>query len=153
VTILTDYVLSLATRGPCTCGKCIDAPPHPKDLQPPGHTVDLTFFKVSLKPGTDALDAQAFEETARAEFPGWFDGAEHNYIEMGAALGDQGLALMTIAVGHLLGVWRALSPDILLPNAPSDVKMQLAGMGFVAMTVASRETALAALKVLHKPPK
>lgn len=141
---LADYVMAFAIRGPCTCGRCIDAPADAKDLQPAGHTVDLTFFKVASKPGASA---EVFERLARSEFPGWFDHREHNYLEMGAAMGDQGLALMTIGLGHVLGVWRALSPETLLSGLPPDLKMQLAGGGFVAMNVASKKEVV---KVLSK---
>jgi hypothetical protein len=124
-----EYVLVHAQRGSCTCGQCIDAPDI--SVQPIGHTVDLTFFKVAAKGGNKS----EFLRLAREEFPGWFDGKEHSYIELGAQMGDQGIALMAIGLGDILGAWKALSPDTITPFLPADLKQTMAGAGLVAMQV------------------
>lgn len=128
---LINYVLKNASRGPCTCGKCLNAPNNPQDKQPGGHTVDLTFFKVSKLSG----NKDKFLKLAKEEYPHWFDGNEHDYIEVGADMGDQGIAFMTIGLGHLLGVWKALSPEIIMPFLDDDLKMKMAGMGMVSLQV------------------
>jgi len=126
---LATYVQEHAVRGACTCGACIDAPPNPDSQQPDGHTVNLTFFEVAAEAG----NPEEFLSLVREEHPGWLDGAEHNYLDVGAEMGDQDLALMTIGLGHLLGVWKALSPDTIMPEMPDDLKTQMAGMGMVAL--------------------
>lgn len=126
---LVEYVLAHALRGACTCGKCIDAPPAPELNQPGGHTVDLTFFKVAANGGSKEELLALVEQ----EFPHWLDGKEHSYIELGAELGDQGLALETIGLGHLLGLWTALSPDTMMPFLPAETKQMMAGNGLVAL--------------------
>lgn len=127
---LRDFISIHVQRGDCTCGKCIDAPENPEDKQPNGHAIDLTFFEMSL---VCEPNKEEFEELVKAEFPQWLDGKEHNYIEIGGDLGDQGYALMCIGLGHLLGLWKALTPDIVIPGLPEDLKMKMAGMGMIAL--------------------
>jgi hypothetical protein len=126
---LYEYVTKYSIRGACTCEKCCDAPENPKDKQPEGHTVNLTFFKVATKGG----DKEQFLSIVREQFPNWLDGKEHSYIEIGADMGDQGIALMTIGLGHLLGVWKALSPDTVMPFLSQDMKIMMAGKGMVSL--------------------
>ena len=129
---LVDYVSTKAIRGACKCGRCIDASPHPETQQPNGHTVNLTFFEVASR-GGDKAELLAL---VRAEHPELLDGAEHNYLEVGGKLGDQGLALMLIGLGHVLGAWKALSPHTMLPDGDDDLKIQMAGMGMVSLQYA-----------------
>jgi hypothetical protein len=126
---LIDYVLAHTERGACACGKCFDAPTNPEGKQPSGHTVNLTFFEVAVKGG----DKDEFLSLVQAEHPDWLDGKEHNYIQVGGDMGDQGVALMTIGLGHLLGAWKALSPDTVMPSIPLDMKRQMAGCGMVSL--------------------
>jgi hypothetical protein len=128
---LYDYVSAHAVRGACTCGKCFDAPANAAEQQPSGHTVDLSFFKVAANGGSK----EEFLALVKAEFPSWLDGREHSYLEVGGDIGDQGVALMAIGLGHLLGAWKALTPNTLLPSLPEDLKMQMAGQGFIALQV------------------
>lgn len=120
---LYEYVAAHAVRGDCTCGKCIDAAADPK--QPSGHTADLIFFKVAAK---DA-DADTMRALICAEQPHWLDGKEHSYLQTGGDMGDQGIALMTMGLGAILGLWKLLTPNML--PIPDDLKMQMAGMGYV----------------------
>lgn len=124
---LADYVVEHANRGDCMCGKCIDVPANPQ--QPSGHTVDLTFFKVAQSGG----NKEKFLSLVKAEYPGWLDGEEHNYMQVGGEVGDQGLALMVIGLGHLLGVWKAMTPDTMMPFLPDEMKMKMAGAGMVSL--------------------
>ena len=126
---LVDYVLAHAEAGACTCGRCMDAPENPSEKQPEGHTVNLTFFKVAAKGG----NKEEFLSLVKTEHPEWLDGKEHSYLQIGFDMGDQGLALMTIGLGHLFGVWQALSPDTMMPSLPSDLKQQMAGAGMVSL--------------------
>lgn len=129
-----EYVNACAIRGACTCGRCIDAPEKPEKKQPEGHTVDLTFFKVAK---TDGADAETFKTLVEKHFPHWLDGKEHNYLQCGADVGDQATALMAFGLGHLLGVWKVLSPATLMPFLPDDLKQQMAGSGMISIKSAA----------------
>lgn len=133
---LSEYVIKNAARGSCTCGKCCDAPS--VSVKPGKHAVNLTFFEVSTNFAAYAKP-EIFVNLAKAEYPKWFDGKEHSYIEIGAAMGDQGLALMTIGLGHLLGAWKALSPDTVMPFLPEKTKQEMAGGGMVSLTAHSAQ--------------
>lgn len=124
--MIKDYGI----RGACCCGSCVDAPDTPQEHQPEG--VNLTFFRVGVRGG---LTAEEFKKTVEAEFPHFFNGQEHSYLQVGGDIGDQGMALTLIGMGHQLGVWKALSPDTLLPSLPEAIKKQMAGSGMVALQV------------------
>ena len=98
---LTKFVAEYCVRGSCTCGKCVDTPS--KKFQPDEHTVDLQFFKVALKNNPSISD----KEIIKNEFirliknhrgiyndVDLFDGNEHNFIEIGGWIGNQGVGLM-----------------------------------------------------------
>lgn len=126
---LAEYVKDHAVREACTCGQCIDAPPNPEERQPENHTVDIVFFKVAQ---ANEPDAKTFRSLIESEYPQWLNG-EHGYIEMGADMGDQGIALITMALGSLLGVWELLTPKNMLPSLSDDIQMKLAGLGMVTI--------------------
>lgn len=128
---LYDYVSAHTIRGACTCGKCCDAPADPEGHQPDGHTADLVFFKVAAK----GADKEEFVSLARRDYPHWFDGKEHSYLEIGGDVGDQGAALMTMGLGSLLGAWKLMTPRML--PIPEDLQMQMAGMGMVTIQAAA----------------
>lgn len=129
---LAEYVLAHCVRGPCQCGKCIDAQENPKEHQPEGHAADLVFFKVAA---TNEPDRGKFLDLVKAGYPNWLDGKEHSYIEMGADMGDQGIALMTMGLGELLIAWKLLTPNSLTPLLDEELKMRMAGMGMVTIRV------------------
>ena len=129
---LYEYVVKHCVRGACTCGKCIDAGKNPKKSQPSGHTVDLTFFKVSCDA---SAEPDEFLKLVQECFPQWLDGQEHNYLEVGADIGNQGVALMTIGLGDLLGVWLAMSPDTMMPFLDIETRKMMAGQGMVALKI------------------
>jgi len=124
---VADYVMQHAIRGACQCGRCFDAVANPKDRQPTGHTADLVFFKVAQKDG----DAVEFKRLVTDGFPHWLDGKEHSYLETGADIGDQGVAMMAMGLGSILGTWKLLTPA-LLPLS-DDLKMQMAGAGYISI--------------------
>lgn len=133
---LAEYVQQNAIRGACTCGRCIDAGPDPENHQPDNHTVDLTFFKVAKG---DGATAQEFESLVQNEFLHWLDGEEHNYLELGADIGDQGLALTAMGLGHLLGIWELLAPAIILPFLTKEQQLEIAGRGMVSIRRGRKE--------------
>ena len=126
---LWEYVRDNAIRGACTCGMCIDAPENPEKEQPEGHTIDMAFFKVAKSP---QADAETFRSLVEAEYPHWLEGGEEerSFIQVGAEMGDQGIAIMTIALGDLLGVWKAITPERI--GVPPDLALKMAGMGMLA---------------------
>ena len=127
---LADYVAEFAIRGACVCGRCIDSPSNPEEKQPNGHTIDLTFFKIAAKEGANK---EYFLSLVEQEFPQWLDGSEHSYLECGADIGDQGICLMAFGLGHLLGVWKCLCPETMMPFLPDDMKKQMAGRGMICI--------------------
>lgn len=131
---LAEYVMQHVERGACQCGKCMDAPADPVKHQPTGHTADLVFFKVRA---TNDPKADELRELIRAHKGDYgpvdpLDGKEHNFLELGGYMGDQGLALMLMGLGSLLGLWSLMTPKTML-GMDGDRAMQLAGMGMVAV--------------------
>ena len=63
-----------------------------------------------------------------------FDGQEHGYMELGGWIGDQGLAMMLMGLGAVLGLWRLTTPKML--GLPNDLVMLMAGAGMI--TIQSR---------------
>lgn len=129
---LIAYVTSHAVRGSCQCGKCIDQPGMP--YQPDGHTADMVFFKVANHGGS-ADELRTLVSEAKKGFYGdvdLFDGLEHNYLELGGWIGDQGYALMLMGLGNVLGLWHLLTPVNML-GLDGEQAMKMAGMGMVAV--------------------
>ena len=104
---LWSYVESHTIRGACQCGRCTDAPNDPQSKQPLGHTADLMFFKVAAVNDPNREDFISVVKSHRGDFAevNLFDVNEHSYIEVGAWAGDQGMALMLMGLGTVLGVW------------------------------------------------
>lgn len=129
-----SYVVNNAKRGTCTCGKCVDSVKNPEENQPTGHTADMIFFKVTKK---ESVTKEALENIIKDGFPHWLDGKEHNYLEIGANIGDQGVGLMIMGLGKVLGLWNLLTPKTVLPKAlwenDDDLVRQMAGMGMVTI--------------------
>ena len=138
---LATYVLTFTERGACMCGRCADAPENPEQKQPTGHTADLIFFKVRaaarqveslVAPSQTHLPSkEMFLEKVRAEFPQWLDGRSRTYMETGADMGDQGLALMTMGLGSLLGAFELQTPRDMVPGIDDARATQMAGMGYL----------------------
>lgn len=65
-----------------------------------------------------------------------FDGDDHNFIELGGWVGDQGAALRMIGLGAALGMWKLLTPVTMLGFEPNDpIVTHMAGLGYVSMQV------------------
>ena len=128
---LAEYVDDHTERGECKCGKCADVGDSP---DPTGHTIDMVFFKVSAK---DNPNIKEFKRLSAAAKHGDyavvdpFDGQEHNYMELGAWIGDQGLAMLYMALGVHLGAFNLLSPALLGLSGPE--ALQFAQMGMLSI--------------------
>lgn len=129
---LGEYVDAHTDRGECKCGRCRDVGTKP---DPIGHTADMVFFLVAKK---DEPSAAEFEALTKAHPGDWqecdpLDGKEHSYLELGAWLGDQGVALRYMALGSLLGVFDLLTPRTMLPALDEDLVMEMAGAGYITV--------------------
>ncbi len=144
---LYNFVTENTVRGDCQCGKCIDAPgnalgPDRESQQPDGHTADLIFFKVSAVGEPDAEELRRLIKDHKGDYGevDLFDGAEHGYMEIGAWIGDQGVAMMLMGLGSLLGLWRLLTPRTVLGALiDEDRVQQMAGMGMINIQATSGE--------------
>ena len=97
---------------------------------------DVIFFGVRKGTGAtpDGLKDAMVAHTGTFCNVNPFDGEEHSYIELGAWVGDQGMALSLIGLGAALGVWKLLTPKTVLGDmCPPGMAQQLAGMGMVSM--------------------
>ncbi len=123
------------------CGRCVDT--SAKKSQTDGHTVDLQFFKVALKNSrlTDS-DKEIMKNTLIQLIKDHkgiygdidlFDGNEHNFVEIGGWIGNQGVALELMAMGELLGIWKVTTPDGIAPNFSEETRKMLAEAGYILM--------------------
>lgn len=131
---LIDYLLAHAERGPCMCGLCIDAVTDPANKQPTGHTANVVFFGVRNNGGNaDELRRLVREHHGVFMECDLFDGIEHSYIEIGAWLGDQGMALVLAGYGAVLGLWQLNTPYNILPGVDEATAIELARRGLVTI--------------------
>ena len=93
--------------------------------------VNLTFFGVRKKENAPVKEFKRLAAPIKKmlEEPN----REISYIELGGILGDQEIALRTMGLGHILGEWRVLSPDTMLPGLDITTKLNMAGMGMVSI--------------------
>ena len=126
---IQDYVVSHTDRGECKCGKCCDAGSKPD----PQHSVDMVFFKVATTNDPSAEEYRKLTSEHKGDYAEVdpFDGKEHSYLELGAWIGDQGLAMQFMALGVSLGLFNLLSPAMLGIEGPE--ALQMAGMGLLAI--------------------
>jgi hypothetical protein len=98
----------------------------------PKNAVNLTFFAVR-KIGEPIRET--FQKLAQPvkKLMETSNNRELSYLQLGAEMGDQGVALQTMGLGHLLDEWQVLSPDTVMPYLPKDLKHQMAGMGMVTI--------------------
>jgi len=138
---LGNYVIEHARRGTCRCGVCCD---HPGvDTQPEGHTADVIFFEVSNEGGEAGELLRLLEAAKQGEFCDCdpLDGLYHNYMELGGWIGDQGMALMLMGLGAVLGIWNLLTPKTI--GCPEDQVMNMAANGFLFIIKAKKQEAVA----------
>ena len=132
MTELGQFVIDRVQRGECRCGKCIDAG-NPDD-QPQGHTVDMYFFDVAAEE-VDAERLRILIGSHAGEFRALklLDGREHSYIDVGAWLGDQGMALMLMGAIELAGLGKVTTPKVLGSVVPKELMDQMARQGMVTV--------------------
>ena len=99
--------------------------------------IDMIFFSVGIRdnPTSEALH-KLISDHKEGEFADvdLFDGKEHSYFEIGAWIGDQGTALLLMALGDHLGLWKRLTPRSVLGDIPGDAMVrQMAGMGMISI--------------------
>lgn len=111
--------------------------------QLPARAEDAAFvgmFSIRQKEGSN-LTADTLVELIKASSKGVFQDVSverlqdgPSYIELGAWIGDQGLALALMGLGERLGLWSVVTPDTL---GIDDEKLasHLMGMGFVMVAV------------------
>ncbi len=130
---LVEYILEHSKRGACMCGKCVDVSAHPEEHQPNGHTANVEFFKVSLKnnPVSQSLKKPINDHNGEFCEINLFDGNEHNYLDIGAWIGDQGTALALMGMGELLGLWKLLTPTSM--GMPPELAQMMAQQGMVSI--------------------
>lgn len=140
MTPLVDYVLRHTERGECKCGQCLDRGDNP---DPDGHTVDLGFFKVAAKDNPDKETFLRLTSEHLGEFGHCdpFDGSEHNYMELGGWIGDQGIAMQYMGLGVLLGIFNLLSPAMLGITSDDPMFKQMLGAGFLSIQAAKQPVA------------
>lgn len=106
-------------------------------LETPG-SIEVGFFGLVLPPPLPTIDAlRAAIQAHRGEFcecnP--LDGKEHSYIELGAWVGDQGMALRLMGLGKALGLWNLHTPQTLFGSGLDPItRQQMAEGGFVTIT-------------------
>lgn len=103
--------------------------------------VDVHFFKVtpviSQQTATNVGRLKdLIQRNRRGEFceVDLFDGREHSYIELGAWIGDQGLAMKLMGLGASLGFWKLLTPRGVFGGLITDAQAeQMAGQGLISI--------------------
>ena len=130
---LINYIQEHTVQGACVYDLCWDASGKSEDDQPTGHTANVEFFKVSLKNDPDAAVLKKLINDSTGIFCelNLFDGNEHSYINIGAWIGDQGLALILMGMGELLDMWNLLTPTSM--GMPEELRQQMAGQGMVTI--------------------
>ncbi len=103
---------------------------YPKD--PSCEMVDLVLLKVGVR-----AEIAEKHKASLIEFLRTYPQPERlaqgpSYIEVGAEIGDQGMALALFAVGHVLGLWKIITPMTM--GVMGEDARQMAGAGFVMIS-------------------
>jgi hypothetical protein len=123
---LIEYIRAHSLRSACSCGRCLTensgTPPIPSS-----HTANLVFFKVALSqdspPSAEALRKYITDHYQGVELPlDPLDGRRHNYQQLGAWIGDQGLAMQLMGMGALLDLWTLITPYTEFPELSTDTQ-------------------------------
>lgn len=93
--------------------------------------IDLMFFKLDQ---ANNPTKEEFLKLVKDEYPHWLDKKEHNYLECGGDIGDQGEALAIMGLGKALDVWDLLTPNM-MPFIPEALRIEMAGRGMVSIKV------------------
>ena len=97
-------------------------------------SADMIFFKVVAVKDPKADELRELIKNHQSEYGpiDLFDGKEHSYIEIGGFIGDQGAALLLMALGSILGLWKLMTPRM-LPGIPEDMVQSMAGIGYITI--------------------
>lgn len=95
--------------------------------------IDVQFFNVMIKDSPTGGEFRQLISQHKGKFTSLnpFDGKEHSFIEVGQWIGDQATALRFMALGSHFKMWELLIPNMIIPNAPKNLKTQLAQAGYV----------------------
>lgn len=101
-----------------------------------GDWQDVIFFKVAAKPSAKDTEVRELIAQHKGEFcdvdP--LDGRNHDFLELGGWIGDQGAALTLMGLGAALALWELLTPKSILGEFVDDhTAMQMSGMGMIAI--------------------
>lgn len=110
----------------------IFAMPHEGEALPEIERVDMEFLVIGVDRKTAAAhkaELVSILETYPAP-DRLADGP--SYIEVGAAIGDQGAAFQLFALGKVLGLWDVITPTTM--GFKGDQAREMAGSGFIMMT-------------------
>lgn len=99
--------------------------------------VNMEFFGVKVvgHPSQETLKefVQEYQDGEFGTNINVLDGKEHNYMNLGAWIGDQGYALMLMALGSHLKLWDLLTPNTLMPFLDQDLKNKMRDMGMISI--------------------
>lgn len=100
------------------------------------YDVDMVFFGINVicDPDRDKLlELIPYHGTFGNAPIKLNDGGVHNFIEVGAWLGDQDMALRLMALGAHLGLWRIVSPLGVQREMPRAESIAMAKIGMLAV--------------------
>jgi|AGTN01.3.fsa_nt_gi hypothetical protein len=115
---LRQFIAAHSVNLPCTCSEGDKA-----------GNISMGFFHVELK-DAPADAAEQLKKLIAEQKPAWcddvnpLDGQPHDFVELGAWLGDQESALRLIAIGDLLGLWKAYVGNV-VALVPTELMRQL----------------------------
>jgi hypothetical protein len=127
---LVEYLRHYTQQGECKCDECTGG-----DSPNPNHTADMVFFLMSAKNDPDPAE---FIRLTKEHVPTLakvdpFDGEIHSYIELGGWFPDQGIALVYMGLGTLLGLFELQTPRIILPQLSDAQHHQMAKGGMITI--------------------
>lgn len=137
---LIEYIVEHCVRGTCTCEKCMDV--SDEKIEQDVHTADIQFFKVTLKNShcMSHIEKNAVKDNFIRFINNHkgvhkdidiFDGKEHDFIEIGAWIGDNDMALMLMGMGELLDMWKVITPDRVASEFSEETRRMLTDAGCI----------------------
>jgi hypothetical protein len=110
----------------------IDAMPHTDEVGPELEKVDCELVVIGVdKTEAEKIKPQLIAALADYPEPDRLAGGP-SYIDVGAVIGDHGMAFQLFALGKVLGLWDVITPTRL--GLSGEEARNLAGLGMVMMT-------------------
>jgi len=110
----------------------IDNMPHVSEAKQSLEKVDMEFLVVGVdKAHAEQRKSELIEIIKSYPHPDRLAGGP-SYIEVGAEIGDQGAAFQLFALGHVLGLWKVITPATM--GIHGDDALKMAGSGFIMIT-------------------